>query len=500
MEPPARMPRSSDSWDEEAPTDKMPRVTRRREPTEPSETLKGAVAKGAADQPPLLPKESSLTTKRSEFPQPPVSEATKAEPAEPGLTDSSNEVGDQAPFESTPTLPLREPPASWIASTAPTRLRNELPGWSSTQPRPDLPIFIREALGQAMQTNQPAQPEPTSPPLSQPLPGEHPLIEPPPFLIEALTKPLRDRQRNITNTDEAPESMLSPAHITEATDEVPPPIAVNDVPLQAQSTAIPLTAEPCEISSDALPAPNDEALQEEAPIIPVDEEPDELSSTLSDEVQQDEAVAILSTEEPVEDLPIILSTPDNKLNPVIEQPAISIAVDWQEEQTLPIPAIGATAVSDVTDVPPIETQFTSDSPDLLMLSTFPTTILSGGPIFFEDDLEEDDMAKTYEYCRLALDSGRYSQQAGRYPYFIRITLNYYGASVSPTSKFTQDTDEIEGPDKAWGRMLGQLGAAGWEMINLAIGKARDLSLLEATAYFKRPIEEGRAIDQPQVSL
>ena len=38
------------------------------------------------------------------------------------------------------------------------------------------------------------------------------------------------------------------------------------------------------------------------------------------------------------------------------------------------------------------------------------------------------------------------------------------------------------------------------MINLNIGKAKDLSLVEAMAYFKRVIEDGRAIDQPHIAL
>ena len=38
------------------------------------------------------------------------------------------------------------------------------------------------------------------------------------------------------------------------------------------------------------------------------------------------------------------------------------------------------------------------------------------------------MAKGYEYCRMVLDSGRYGQQQGRYPYFIRVSLDYYGAN------------------------------------------------------------------------
>jgi hypothetical protein len=116
------------------------------------------------------------------------------------------------------------------------------------------------------------------------------------------------------------------------------------------------------------------------------------------------------------------------------------------------------------------------------------------------DDEEDTTVKTFEYCRVVIDSGQYSQTQGRYPYFVRVTLDYYGAHSTPSYKFNQDTDKMDGPDKSWGRMLGLLGAAGWEMINITIGKAKDLSILEAMAYFKRPVEEGREIDQPAISL
>ena len=114
--------------------------------------------------------------------------------------------------------------------------------------------------------------------------------------------------------------------------------------------------------------------------------------------------------------------------------------------------------------------------------------------------EEDTPVKMYEYCRVVLDSGQYSQSLGRYPYFVRVALDYFGGQSTPSYKFNQDTDKVEGPDKTWGRMLGMLGAAGWEMVNITIGKAKDMSILEAMAYFKRPVEDGREVDQPKIIL
>jgi hypothetical protein len=112
----------------------------------------------------------------------------------------------------------------------------------------------------------------------------------------------------------------------------------------------------------------------------------------------------------------------------------------------------------------------------------------------------EELPMSFEYCRLVLDSGRYGNSQGRYPYFVRVTVDYYGAQETPSYVFSQDTDKMEGPDKTWGRMLGLLGTAGWEMVSVTIGKAKDLSILEAMAYFKRPMQEGRAVDQPKVSL
>jgi hypothetical protein len=108
----------------------------------------------------------------------------------------------------------------------------------------------------------------------------------------------------------------------------------------------------------------------------------------------------------------------------------------------------------------------------------------------------------WEYCRVQLDSGMYSQKpaVGRYPYFVRIFIDYYGADVPPTATFGEDTDQIERPSKLWGRVVGQMGLANWEMINVYPGSNKDLSLVNVMAYFKRPVQPGRRVDEPKIVL
>ncbi len=112
------------------------------------------------------------------------------------------------------------------------------------------------------------------------------------------------------------------------------------------------------------------------------------------------------------------------------------------------------------------------------------------------------MGQQWEYSRLQLDAGSYgqSQTVKRYPYYIRIQIEYFGAGLPVTTSFNRDTDKIEEPNRVWGQTLGLLGMAGWEMVSVDLGKVRDMTLLEATAYFKRPVEPGRPVDQPRVQL
>lgn len=121
----------------------------------------------------------------------------------------------------------------------------------------------------------------------------------------------------------------------------------------------------------------------------------------------------------------------------------------------------------------------------------------------ESGEEDDDMAvHQWEYCRVQLDSGMYSQKqtVTRYPYFIRVTIDYYGGEVPPPQTFSEDTDQVDRPNRIWGQVLGALGLANWEMVNINLGTARDLSLVNIMAYFKRPVQEGRKVNEPRVSM
>ncbi len=108
----------------------------------------------------------------------------------------------------------------------------------------------------------------------------------------------------------------------------------------------------------------------------------------------------------------------------------------------------------------------------------------------------------WEFCRVQLDSGMYSQKpdVGRVPYFIRVSIDFYGADTPPTVTFGEDTDQIDRPGKVWGRVLGLLGMANWEMVGVHPGGAKDLSLVNVMAYFKRPVQAGRRVDEPKITL
>ncbi len=113
------------------------------------------------------------------------------------------------------------------------------------------------------------------------------------------------------------------------------------------------------------------------------------------------------------------------------------------------------------------------------------------------------MANTqWEYCRIQLDSGSYGQKQtiGRYPYFVRVTLDYYGADYVGTEVFGEDTDQIERPNKMWGQILGLMGMANWELVNVFTGPTKDLALVNVMAYMKRPVQPGRRVNEPKIVL
>ncbi len=106
----------------------------------------------------------------------------------------------------------------------------------------------------------------------------------------------------------------------------------------------------------------------------------------------------------------------------------------------------------------------------------------------------------WEYCRVQVDSGMYKQTVGRYPYFVRVSIDYYGEDTPPTENFGEDTDQMDRPNKVWGRVVGLLGLANWEMVNVYLGTAKDLSLINVMAYFKRPVQPGRKVNEPKVQI
>jgi hypothetical protein len=180
----------------------------------------------------------------------------------------------------------------------------------------------------------------------------------------------------------------------------------------------------------------------------------------------------------------------------ITQPVVVPPLSLSAPPPIALPLKETAFVTSPPEVPPmvppiVENRFTEP---------ISKPIIPTNENFLEEE-DEDMRDVKWEYCRMVLDSGRYPQQQnlGRYPYFVRVTIEYYGTADPINRKFSEDTDEMEGPERTWGRLLGLLGAAGWELINFNLGRAKDQGLFEAMAYFKRPVQEGRKVDEPLVS-
>ena len=92
--------------------------------------------------------------------------------------------------------------------------------------------------------------------------------------------------------------------------------------------------------------------------------------------------------------------------------------------------------------------------------------------------------------------------------YYNVDIIYLGETVTQRQIASRD-----GPAAApwttnpWKQAIGQLGLAGWEMVNIQhgdyAGRAAEGSTLSwntVVAYFRRPVEPGRPITEPKVSL
>lgn len=127
----------------------------------------------------------------------------------------------------------------------------------------------------------------------------------------------------------------------------------------------------------------------------------------------------------------------------------------------------------------------------------------------------------WEYCRLSISHAKehvkgsflgYGGESQGYGYDCSVV--YYGASgESINEKLTSNTEATN--LKPFSTAMGLLGARGWELVNVQHGNLAattngstptdnfywdTLSWNCAVAYFKRPVESGRAVNEPKLIL
>ena len=109
----------------------------------------------------------------------------------------------------------------------------------------------------------------------------------------------------------------------------------------------------------------------------------------------------------------------------------------------------------------------------------------------------------WEYCALYI----YSWDVKNKKYFANLGIRYFGDAGNYYDLAAKKGPHAKGYDyNPWSRALGELGAAGWELVSVQHGNKRagtsskGLILDHAVAYFKRPIQPGRPIDEPKLVM
>lgn len=119
------------------------------------------------------------------------------------------------------------------------------------------------------------------------------------------------------------------------------------------------------------------------------------------------------------------------------------------------------------------------------------------------------MEATWEYC--ALVSHAVESEDGEPGW--RCRISYFTADGVRTVQLREPLDPF--PTDSFERAMAQLGAGGWELVsldhelvrtNIAVGEGAFVAAVHTgygfasfgVAYFKRPVREGRPIDEPAV--
>ncbi len=111
----------------------------------------------------------------------------------------------------------------------------------------------------------------------------------------------------------------------------------------------------------------------------------------------------------------------------------------------------------------------------------------------------------WEYCQLWLIESREDKNKQGWNYNCGIQYNS-GATQISRQLATLDSILTYG---AFGKAMGLLGAAGWELVSVQHGnkyggqipyQQHGLIWDNRVAYFKRPVVPGRAVDEPKLVL
>jgi hypothetical protein len=112
----------------------------------------------------------------------------------------------------------------------------------------------------------------------------------------------------------------------------------------------------------------------------------------------------------------------------------------------------------------------------------------------------------WEYCRLYLWGMTNSAGKG---YSCNLNITYL-SSNGVTGERLGEIDKQFFPLNPFEKALGGLGAMGWELVSIDYGLTNSLNgginigfnvnTNNAIAFFKRPVESGRAVDEPKLKI
>ena len=111
-------------------------------------------------------------------------------------------------------------------------------------------------------------------------------------------------------------------------------------------------------------------------------------------------------------------------------------------------------------------------------------------------------ASSWEYCALILFALEIRNKKIR----CQLGIRYFGADSRMLARIKGEGAR-DWESNPWEEAVAQLGAGGWELVSVQhanaagdMGAGGELSNTNAIAYFKRPSEPRRAIDEPALEL